>query len=285
MARSTDQILRELDAFFAPSRKVINQQRKQIDPQINTQLAALDTQKENAFRDITRQANRRGVVFGGLPIEEQARYVGERFLPARAEVRGKGQEARNTLAAALADLEKEKGLLAQQIKQTELDREAAQRAAQQAAAAQQSAIDAMFANMGTEEVPDTTEAADQELSDNQLTLTALSAANDYISRPNISRMTDPRRQKVFKAFVQRATNPAKDRYSRAEAAATAAAMARKFNYTIPSQLASDDFAKRFVGFIKPQNAAQSTQSRTNSFLGNRFDPNSGINIGVRGGIR
>ena len=151
MARTTDQIMRELDAFFEPSRKVIRQQRKQIQPFVDSQLAGLSTEKENTFRDIVTQANRRGTVFGGMPIAEQSRYLGERYLPARAGIRQAGIDLRGQLADRLASLEKERGLAAQSIYQKELDRDAARAAAnsqrrsyEQYLKQQEAKLDALF---------------------------------------------------------------------------------------------------------------------------------------------
>lgn len=125
----------ELDQFFTPSAQIIKQRQGLIEPQIASATKGLETRKENEFRDITSRANARGVVYSGLPIEEEARYTGEQFLPALASLRQTGQEQNLSLAESLAGLRREQGLLGQQIRQGELDRDEARRQADRAAKA------------------------------------------------------------------------------------------------------------------------------------------------------
>lgn len=125
----------ELDQFFNPSAVIIKQRQGLIEPQIASATKGLETRKENEFRDITSRANARGVVYSGLPIEEEARYTGEQFLPALASLRQTGQEQNLSLAESLAGLRREQGLLGQQIRQGELDRDEARRQADRAARA------------------------------------------------------------------------------------------------------------------------------------------------------
>jgi len=135
MARSTSDIFKELDAFFSPSAKIIKQQKALIPGQIATATAGLETRKENEFRDITSRANARNMVYSGMPIEEETRYTGEQFLPALAGLKSAGQEQTLSLAESLAGLRREQGLMAQGLRQGELDRDAAERQARRAAAA------------------------------------------------------------------------------------------------------------------------------------------------------
>lgn len=138
MASTIDQIFKDLDKFFSPSAKILQQRQSLIDPQIATATKGLETAKQNEFRDITSRANNRGLFYSGMPIQEEARYTGERFLPALAGLQQTGQEQRLSLAESLAGLRREQGLLSHQLRQGQLDREAAERQARAAAAAAQS---------------------------------------------------------------------------------------------------------------------------------------------------
>lgn len=98
--------------------------------------AGLNTARTNAFGQITDNANARGVLFSGIPIEGQAKYVGETYLPSLANLRGRYANQKFTLQGALAELEGNKFKQAQGVRESELNREqaAAEAAASRAAA-------------------------------------------------------------------------------------------------------------------------------------------------------
>lgn len=131
--RSVEQIMTELDGYFAPTRAVINQQKDLLPSLYDSQVGGLNQAKDNAFSDINRQANAKGMVYSGAPISEQQRYTGEKFLPALAQLKNQQNTASLDLAGQLANLHKDQGLLAQQMRQGELDREEARRQAEESA--------------------------------------------------------------------------------------------------------------------------------------------------------
>jgi hypothetical protein len=102
-------------------------------------LAGLETAKKDSFDQITTAANRRGMFYSGIPIEEQASYVGQNYLPGIANLKGRYAGLRgnlyNTLAQSLANYDLQQNKDAREIYNTEvaqdLERE---RLAQEAAA-------------------------------------------------------------------------------------------------------------------------------------------------------
>lgn len=147
MPRTADQIFKELGTYFNPSAQVLKQRRRLIQPQTNAILKGLEQTKVNEFENIGTRAARKGLSFSGLSSAEEAKYLGESYLPAIAQTKIAAQEQRLSLGEALAGLRREQGLLAQQIRQQEIDRAEARRAASAAAASQTSAIDSMLAQL------------------------------------------------------------------------------------------------------------------------------------------
>lgn len=129
MARGLQDIISELDAVYRPQKDLYAKQAQELDPQLTSELQGLEAQRTDAFDTIRTGANRRGLFFSGIPLEEQARYTGGQFLPAVANLRSKYASQRFGLQDAIAKITQDQYLKAQDIYQTELDREAAERAA------------------------------------------------------------------------------------------------------------------------------------------------------------
>lgn len=108
--QSLDKILASLDPAYKPSEALYNQQIATLPGQEQTALGALDASKTNSFRDINTGANSKGLAFSGIPAAEQARYLGEKYLPAVAGVKSNTQTQQFTLQQALASLASEKRL-------------------------------------------------------------------------------------------------------------------------------------------------------------------------------
>lgn len=98
MARSLNEIIASLNPAYDPETAALTQAQAALPGQQSAELAGLDTAKNNAFGEITTAANRRGMLYSGAPVDEQMRYVGERYLPARAQVA-------NTFAGRQSDLQ------------------------------------------------------------------------------------------------------------------------------------------------------------------------------------
>ena len=101
MARALDSILSELNNVYNPQRDVIRQQQEAIDPALQAEEKGLNFAKNDAFQQITDQANRRGLFYSGIPVAEEQKYTGGTFLPALANLRSKYQQQRFNLSDAL----------------------------------------------------------------------------------------------------------------------------------------------------------------------------------------
>lgn len=127
-----------LGSVYNPEVQLINQQMAAIPGQTAAQKSALEQARVNAFRDITSQAQGRGVYFSGFRPSEEARYTGERFLPALAELEGQSMQARTSLQKALIDVNQRRQQQAMSQAQTILDRQQQERQFQQELAANRS---------------------------------------------------------------------------------------------------------------------------------------------------
>lgn len=99
-----NQAYNQLGAAYNPQSQLINQQIGQLDPQLTAQTSALDQAKVNAFKDITDQSNAKGVLFSGVPIDQQSTYLGEKYLPALADLKSTYQNSKNSLVGQLNTL-------------------------------------------------------------------------------------------------------------------------------------------------------------------------------------
>lgn len=134
MAQTLQQIVAELNPTFNPQVKSLQQRASLIPGQIQTEEAGLRAQQEQAFGNILNGARRRGLGFSGIPISEQAQYTSTEFLPALARLRQSGTEQRMSLQDAINSIYERRDTLAQQIRNSQLDRDASARAASAAAA-------------------------------------------------------------------------------------------------------------------------------------------------------
>jgi len=121
MAREIQQIMTELETAYAPQRQAVQERMNQLPGFYEAQRGGVETARTNAYQDITRQANARGMVYSGAPIQEQQRYTGERYLPALAQLSGQEGEQRFGLQQALNQLGERQLTYAQQIRQKEME--------------------------------------------------------------------------------------------------------------------------------------------------------------------
>tara|TARA_R110000868_G_scaffold59901_4_gene183665 strand:+ start:419 stop:1240 length:822 start_codon:yes stop_codon:yes gene_type:complete len=130
MAREIDQIMQELEAAYAPQKKQYQEQISALPSYYQAQTAGLEQARQNAFQDIVRRANARGVVYSGAPIQEQQVYTGERYLPALANLSQQEGTQTFNLRQALNKIGETQRLSAEGIRQQELNREEAARQAE-----------------------------------------------------------------------------------------------------------------------------------------------------------
>lgn len=105
MATPLAQILQQISASYQPQKDVINQQVAKLDPQMQAEQKGLDAAKTDAFQQITDQSNRRGLLFSGIPLGEQAQYTGANYLPAVANLHSKYAQQKFNLQNALAQID------------------------------------------------------------------------------------------------------------------------------------------------------------------------------------
>lgn len=123
MARSIDQITAELNSVYNPQIEQVNKQLAELPAYYQAQTEGLNVAKDNTFRDITGQASARGMVYSGMPIQEQARYTGEKYLPALAQLQQQKNEKTYGFQSQLTDIYGKRLSQAQALQQQELDRE------------------------------------------------------------------------------------------------------------------------------------------------------------------
>lgn len=102
--RSEQDIYNSLAGVYDPQTQLINQQVSQVDVDAQAQQASLDQAKVNAFKDIDLSANRKGMLFSGFSPDQQAGYLGTKYLPAVANLKSSSINAKNTLTAQLNKL-------------------------------------------------------------------------------------------------------------------------------------------------------------------------------------
>lgn len=134
MARAIADIIKEIQAGYNPIKDAYNKQLKELDPQQQLDVQGLEQAKQNAFGDITTGANRRGMFYSGMPLEEQAKYTGSEYLPSLASLKSRYAGLRGNLREALAGVDRDMYNRAQELRQQELDRELQERLAREAAA-------------------------------------------------------------------------------------------------------------------------------------------------------
>ena len=120
MARDINQIMQELDSYYAPSINSNQQQLNELPAYYTAQQQGLDQTKTNAFSDITAGANSRGVLYSGIPIGEQAKYVGGTYLPAVAALKQDQNQRTSTLQDSIAKIRQQQSQQAYGIRNDEL---------------------------------------------------------------------------------------------------------------------------------------------------------------------
>lgn len=104
VVQSLASIIADLDPAYAPQRALFEQQKSLLPGQKEASIKGLEASKLNSFRDINTGANSKGMAFSGIPAAEQARYLGEKYLPAVAGVESDFISKDFNLSQALASL-------------------------------------------------------------------------------------------------------------------------------------------------------------------------------------
>lgn len=152
MATTLKSIMGELDKYYAPSSKLLNQQLAAIPKSTDAAVKGLDAKLAQANTNILDQSRARGLGFSGIPIQEQAQYAATEYAPALANLKSGAEQNRLGILESLNQLGRDRRGQAQSIYDTNrnfaeqqrqfnaqqaLAREQMRRQAAQAAAAQQ----------------------------------------------------------------------------------------------------------------------------------------------------
>jgi len=93
-----------ISEIYSPQIQNLEQQITSLPSMYEAQKSSLQQAKENAFRDITKQASRGGMLFTGFTPKEEARYLGEKYLPGLQQLTSQENAARLGLLGQIANL-------------------------------------------------------------------------------------------------------------------------------------------------------------------------------------
>lgn len=142
--RSLQDIIASLNSVYQPQIGLVRQQQADLPRQAQAQTDALTAKKDQAFNDILGGARRRGLGFSGIPLADQAKYTATDYLPALANLQTASNNQATSLEQAILQLQQQQNSQAQNIYQSEQDRAAQLKAANDAAAAQNAAYGGLF---------------------------------------------------------------------------------------------------------------------------------------------
>lgn len=127
---------------YQPQTDLINSQIADLPRQQQAVQSSLDQAKVNAFKDITNSANSKGVLFSGVPIDQQSTYVGTKYLPAVAQNQTAFLNTKNTLLGQINSIQSQRQRQAQ-------DSVSAYQKAQQDNAYKQAQLDLGYARLNS----------------------------------------------------------------------------------------------------------------------------------------
>lgn len=122
-----DNYNQQLESIYAPQEAFIQKQIAELPSQYEPQKAAIEQAKVNAFRDIQKESFKRGRFFGGFQPAEQARYLGERYLPGLQQLTLSQQQAQQGLLGKMVELQAARATsrlnYAEQLRQEQIARQ------------------------------------------------------------------------------------------------------------------------------------------------------------------
>ena len=108
--QSIENIISSQAPAYQSSIDVINQKKAAIPGQFEAQRMGLEGQKTNQFNKINNSATARGMSFSGIPLDEQANYLSDVFLPGQQRLVQQQNDMDLELQSALAAIDKERRL-------------------------------------------------------------------------------------------------------------------------------------------------------------------------------
>lgn len=104
MAQTFQDILNQVTAQSDPQRQIVLGQIADLPNQQAAQTSAIGAQKDQAYDQITNEAQERGLGFSGIPLGEQAKYDSTTYAPALANLATSFNGQKATLESSLAGL-------------------------------------------------------------------------------------------------------------------------------------------------------------------------------------
>lgn len=120
--RSLDELYRLQDPVFSPLRQNYTSQIAQQSASVPDLEKPIYNARDAAFRDIGQMASNKGMLFSGFTPAQQAKYTGEKFLPALTNLRATVQGNIGKLQEALLGLDSEQRKQAQSMREQDLAR-------------------------------------------------------------------------------------------------------------------------------------------------------------------
>lgn len=217
MAQTADQVYNSLNASYDPLRVANDQQQAQVQQEATAQLSSLDQAKVNAFKDIDLSANRKGVLFSGFSPDQEATYLGTKYLPARANVSNNLVKTLNQLRADNANIGAKQRTVAEQTvnDQIKQEREDAYRQAQ---------LDLGYARLSTSKSKAAASAANKTVSQSDIVgeiragLESVKGRDNHVAPQNLKKAYDLYAgagydPKTFWKYFQGYWNPNQGNYS------------------------------------------------------------------------
>ncbi len=119
--QTIDSILKTIQPAIDPLLANQREQMGLVEQRAAADAKGLEQGQINAFRGITNQAQAGGNTFSGIPIGEQARYTGEHFLPAMANLKINAQNENIRIRDIMAQIQKDSYMQAFQTNQKQQD--------------------------------------------------------------------------------------------------------------------------------------------------------------------
>lgn len=129
MAQNLDQIIQQLQGTYQPEIDSVQKQQAAMPGQQQAAEAGLTAQKDQGFTDILNQARSRGtgVAFGGIPLQEQSKYLSTTYLPAVANLKSSYNQQATSLQDAINSIYEKRNNQALGIQQFQQQQEEAAR--------------------------------------------------------------------------------------------------------------------------------------------------------------
>lgn len=119
--RTFEQIYAELQPSYQPSIDYLRQRQTEAPKMVESDIAAANAAQTQAYEDILTGAQRRGLVYSGIPLGEQAKYASTVYAPAILAAKNKGTEYTQNLENTILGLMSDWRNRALERRNTELD--------------------------------------------------------------------------------------------------------------------------------------------------------------------